>query len=61
MVKRLSYWQQPILNIDMVQMRKAAHEEMAVYAFKSIRTKEHLTFDAEAVREKITSTAKESC
>lgn len=38
-------WQQPILNLDMIQMRKAAHEEMAVYAFKSKRTKEYLTFE----------------
>lgn len=40
-------WQQPILNLDMIQMRKAAHEEMAVYAFKSKRTKEYLTFEVQ--------------
>lgn len=38
-------WQQPILNLDMIQMRKAAHEEMVVYAFKSKRTREYLTFE----------------
>ncbi len=38
-------WQQPILNIDMLYMRKAANEQRAIYAFKSQRTKEHLVFE----------------
>lgn len=38
-------WQQPILNMDMLYMRKAANEQRAVYAFKSRRTKEFLTFE----------------
>ncbi len=40
-------WQQPILNMDMIQMRKAAREEMAVYAFKSKRTREYLVFEVQ--------------
>jgi outer membrane protein TolC len=38
-------WQQPILNMDMLYMRKAANEQRAVYIFKSKRTKEFLTFE----------------
>lgn len=38
-------WQQPILNMDMLYMRKAANEQRAVYAFKSKRTKEYLAFE----------------
>jgi outer membrane protein TolC len=38
-------WQQPILNLDMLYMRKAANQQRAVYAFKSIRAKEYLVFE----------------
>lgn len=38
-------WQQPILNMDMLYMRKAANEQRAIYAFKSQRTKEYLVFE----------------
>jgi len=38
-------WQQPILNMDMFYMRKAANEQRAIYAFKSQRTKEYLAFE----------------
>ena len=40
-------WQQPILNMDMLYMRRAAHEELAVYSFKSQRTKEYLIFEVQ--------------
>ena len=38
-------WQQPILNMDMLYIRKAANEQRAVYAFKSHRTKEYVVFE----------------
>jgi len=38
-------WQQPILNMDMLYMRKAASQQRAVYVFKSKRTKEYLAFE----------------
>jgi outer membrane protein TolC len=38
-------WQQPILNMDMLYMRKAANEQRAVYAFKSKRAKEFLSYE----------------
>lgn len=38
-------WQQPILNMDMLYMRKAANEQRAIYTFKSQRTKEYLVFE----------------
>ncbi len=38
-------WQQPILNMDMLYMRRAANEQRAVYTFKSKRTKEYLAFE----------------
>jgi outer membrane protein TolC len=38
-------WQQPILNMDMLYMRKAANQQRAVYTFKSMRTKEYLVFE----------------
>jgi outer membrane protein TolC len=40
-------WQQPILNMDMLYVRKAANEQRAVYGFKSMRTKEYLTFEVQ--------------
>jgi outer membrane protein TolC len=38
-------WQQPILNMDMLYMRRATNEQRAVYTFKSKRTKEYMTFE----------------
>ena len=40
-------WQQPILNLDMLQMRKAAQQQLDVYAFKTKRTKEYLGFEVQ--------------
>jgi outer membrane protein TolC len=40
-------WQQPILNMDMLYMRRAAHEQTAIYALKTRRTKEYLTFEVQ--------------
>jgi len=40
-------WKQPLLNMDMMHMRKAANQEMDVYTFKSKRTKEYLTFEVQ--------------
>jgi len=40
-------WQQPILNLDMLYMRKAAHEQSAIYALKTRRTREYLTFEVQ--------------
>jgi outer membrane protein TolC len=40
-------WQQPILNMDMLYMRKAAHEQTAIYALKTRRTREYLTFEVQ--------------
>ena len=40
-------WQQPILNMDMLYMRKAAHEQTAIYALKTKRTREYLTFEVQ--------------
>lgn len=37
-------WQQPLLNADMLYMRKAADEQRTVYAYRTQRTKEHLLF-----------------
>src|SRR5690606_849129 len=34
-------WQQPLLNLDAMQMRKAAHQEIYAHRFKIQRTKEH--------------------
>jgi outer membrane protein TolC len=40
-------WQQPLLNMDMLYMRKAAHEQTAIYALKTRRTREYLTFEVQ--------------
>ena len=40
-------WQQPILNMDMLYMRRAAHEQTSIYALKTKRTKEYLTFEVQ--------------
>lgn len=40
-------WQQPILNLDMLHMRKAAQQQLDVYAFKTKRTKEYLGFEVQ--------------
>lgn len=38
-------WHQPILNMDMLYMRRAANEQRTVYTFKSKRTREYLVFE----------------
>lgn len=38
-------WKQPLLNMDVLQMRKAANQEIDVYIFKTRRTKEYLAFE----------------
>lgn len=40
-------WKQPILNMDMLYMRKAANQQAEVYAFKTKRVKEYLAFEVE--------------
>ena len=40
-------WKQPLLNMDMLHMRKAANQQIEVYAFKAKRTKEYLTFEVQ--------------
>lgn len=40
-------WLQPLLNLDAMQMRKAAHQEIDAHSFKIQRTKEHLTFETQ--------------
>lgn len=39
--------QQPILNADMLFMRKAAQKQMDVYKYTTQRTKEHLVFEVQ--------------
>lgn len=38
---------QPLLNLDMLYMRKAAHEQIDLYKFKTQRNKEYLTFEVQ--------------
>ena len=40
-------WKQPLLNMDMIHVRKAANQEIDVFTFKSKRTKEYLTFEVQ--------------
>ena len=40
-------WQQPILNLDMLHMRRAAQQKTDVYAYKTKRTKEYLAFEVQ--------------
>lgn len=40
-------WKQPLLNLDMLQMRKAANQQIDVYAFKAKRTKEYVAFEVQ--------------
>ena len=40
-------WLQPVLNMDMVYMRKAANEQREIYAFKTKRSTEHLAFEVQ--------------
>jgi outer membrane protein TolC len=39
--------QQPILNVDMLYMRKGAQKQTEVYQYKTQRTKEYLTFQVQ--------------
>lgn len=40
--------QQPLLNMDMLYMRKGAQQQIAVYKYKTQRTKEYLTLQAQS-------------
>ncbi len=40
-------FQQPLLNMDMLHMRKAAQQQVDVYTFKTKRTKEYLVFEVQ--------------
>lgn len=40
-------WKQPLLNMDMMHMRKAANQEIEVYVFKAKRTKEYLEYEVQ--------------
>jgi outer membrane protein TolC len=40
-------WNQPIINMDMIAMRKAVHTQVDVYAYKTKRTQEYLTFEVQ--------------
>jgi outer membrane protein TolC len=40
-------FRQPILNVDMLYMRKGAQKQTEVYQYKTQRTKEYLTFDVQ--------------
>ncbi len=40
-------WNQPIINMDMIAMRKAAHKQVEMYAYKTKRTKEYLIFEVQ--------------
>ena len=39
--------QQPLLNMDMLYMRKGAKKQMEVYEYKTQRTKEYLTYEVQ--------------
>ena len=39
--------QQPLLNLDMIYMRKAADRQVDLYSYKTKRTKEYLTFEVQ--------------
>jgi outer membrane protein TolC len=39
--------QQPLLNVDMLYMRKGAQKQTEVYQYKTQRTKEYLTFEVQ--------------
>lgn len=38
---------QPLINMDMIFARKAAHEQIDVYSYKTKRTKEYVTFEVQ--------------
>ena len=40
-------WNQPILNMDMIAQRKAVHEQISIYVYKTKRTKEYLVFEVQ--------------
>ncbi|HRK52846.1 MAG TPA: TolC family protein [Cyclobacteriaceae bacterium] len=40
-------WLQPIINMDMLYMRRAANHQIDVYAFKTKRTREYLALEVE--------------
>ncbi len=40
-------WLQPLINMDMLYARKAAHQQTEVYSYKAKRTKEYLSFEVQ--------------
>ena len=40
-------WRQPILNMDMLQARQAAHEQVNAVSFQSLRTRQYLSLEVE--------------
>lgn len=40
-------WRQPLLNLDMLHMRQAAHQQISVYGWKTKRMKEYLTYEVQ--------------
>lgn len=44
---------QPIVSMEMIMARKAAHEQMALYGLKTQRTKEYLTYEIQKAYQQI--------
>jgi outer membrane protein TolC len=40
-------WNQPLINLDMLYQRKAAGQQIDIYAYKTKRTKEYLVFEVQ--------------
>lgn len=44
---------QPLINLDMIYARKAAHEQIGIYSYKAKRTKEYVTFEVHKAYEQL--------
>ncbi len=44
---------QPLINLDMIYARKAAHEQIDLYSYKTKRTKEYITFEVHKAYEQL--------
>jgi outer membrane protein TolC len=44
---------QPLINMDMIYARKAAHEQIDLYSYKTKRTKEYVTFEVHKAYEQL--------
>lgn len=44
---------QPLINLDMIYARKAAHEQIDIYSYKTKRTKEYITFEVHKAYEQL--------